>query len=59
VQHGGAWLVQQSDLSAQGLAERLRTLNREQLLACAQHAFEQRKTNATREVVMACEELLA
>lgn len=55
----GAWLVQQSDLSAQDLAERLRTLGRAQLQVCAQNAFKQRKTNATREVVMACEELLA
>ena len=53
----GAWLVQQSDLSAQDLAERLRTLGRAQLQVCAQNAFKQRKTNATREVVMACEEL--
>lgn len=58
-EHSGAWLVQQSELSAQDLAERLRTLSRAQLQACAQNAFEQRKTNATREVVMACEELLA
>ncbi len=55
----GAWLVHQSDLSAQDLAERLRTLGRAQLQVCAQNAFKQRKTNATREVVMACEELLA
>jgi len=55
----GAWLVQQSDLSAQDLTERLRTLGRAQLQVCAQNAFKQRKTNATREVVMACEELLA
>lgn len=55
----GAWLVQQSDLSVQDLAERLRTLGRAQLQVCAQNAFKQRKTNATREVVMACEELLA
>ena len=58
-EHSGAWLVQQSELTAQDLAQRLRTISRAQLQACAQHAFEQRKTNATREVVMACEELLA
>lgn len=57
--HDGAWLVQQSELTAQNLAERLRTISRAQLQTCAQNAFEQRKTNATREVVMACEELLA
>ena len=59
VQHGGGWLVQQADLSAATLAERLQTLDRSQLLACAQKAHEQKKTNATREVVMACEELAA
>ncbi len=59
VQQGGGWVVQQSDLSVQDLATRLRTLDRETLKQCAQRAFEQRKTNATREVVMACEELLA
>jgi UDP-N-acetylglucosamine--N-acetylmuramyl-(pentapeptide) pyrophosphoryl-undecaprenol N-acetylglucosamine transferase len=32
-------------------------LTREALLACAEKAHEQKKTNATREVVMACEEL--
>ena len=58
-EHDGAWLVQQSELTAQNLAERLRTISRAQLQTCAQNAFEQRKTNATREVVMACEELLA
>jgi UDP-N-acetylglucosamine--N-acetylmuramyl-(pentapeptide) pyrophosphoryl-undecaprenol N-acetylglucosamine transferase len=57
VQHGGGWLVQQADLSAASLAERLQNLDRSQLLACAQKAHEQKKTNATREVVMACEEL--
>ena len=59
VQHGGGWLVQQADLTAENLAERLRQLDRSQLLACAQNAYEQKKTNATREVVMACEELAA
>jgi UDP-N-acetylglucosamine--N-acetylmuramyl-(pentapeptide) pyrophosphoryl-undecaprenol N-acetylglucosamine transferase len=59
VQNGGGWLVQQADLTAANLAERLQNLDRSQLLACAQKAHEQRKTNATREVVMACEELAA
>lgn len=57
VEHGGAWLVPQADLSAELLAQRLMRLTREELLDCAQKAYEQRKTNATREVVMACEEL--
>jgi len=56
---GGAWLVPQAELSAPMLAERLMGLNREALLACAEKAYTQRKTNATREVVMACEELAA
>ena len=59
VQHGGGWLVQQSELTAESLAARLQNLDRSQLLACAQKAHEQKKTNATREVVMACEELAA
>ena len=59
VEAGGAWLVTQSDLTAQMLAERLAGLHRETLLACAERAYAQRKTNATREVVMACEELAA
>lgn len=59
VQHGGGWLVQQSDLTAEALAERLSGLTREGLLDCAQKAYERKKTNATREVVMACEELAA
>ena len=59
VQNGGGWLVQQADLTAANLAEQLQNLDRSQLLACAQKAHEQRKTNATREVVMACEELAA
>jgi UDP-N-acetylglucosamine--N-acetylmuramyl-(pentapeptide) pyrophosphoryl-undecaprenol N-acetylglucosamine transferase len=59
VAHGGGWLVPQSELTAQGLADRLAGLSRDTLLACAQKAHEQKKTNATREVVMACEELAA
>jgi len=57
VEQGGGWLLPQAQLSAQGLADRLQQLNRAELLACAQRAHQQRKTNATREVVMACEEL--
>ena len=59
VEAGGAWVVSQSDLTAQMLAERLMGLHRETLLACAENAYGQRKTNATREVVMVCEELAA
>lgn len=59
VQHGAGWLVPQAELTAEGLAERLTDFTRECLLDCAQKAYEQKKTNATREVVMACEELAA
>lgn len=59
VEHGGGWLIPQVELTAASLAERLQNLDRIQLLACAQKAHEQKKTNATREVVMACEELAA
>jgi UDP-N-acetylglucosamine--N-acetylmuramyl-(pentapeptide) pyrophosphoryl-undecaprenol N-acetylglucosamine transferase len=59
VAHGGGWLVQQSQLSAQSLAEQLAGLKRESLLALAEKAYEQKKTNATRDVVMACKELTA
>nr|WP_315135282.1 undecaprenyldiphospho-muramoylpentapeptide beta-N-acetylglucosaminyltransferase [uncultured Limnohabitans sp.] len=57
VAQGGGWLVPQAELTAQALADRLAGLSRESLLACAEKAYEQKKTNATREVVMACEEL--
>lgn len=59
VQHGAGWLVPQAELTAEALAQRLTGLTREHLLNCAQKAYEQKKTNATREVVMACEELAA
>ena len=59
VEQGGGWLLPQADLTAQGLAERLQRIQRNELLACAQRAYQQRKTNATREVVVACEELAA
>jgi UDP-N-acetylglucosamine--N-acetylmuramyl-(pentapeptide) pyrophosphoryl-undecaprenol N-acetylglucosamine transferase len=57
VAHGGGWLVPQAELTAHTLAEQLAGLSRDTLLACAQKAHEHKKTNATREVVMACEEL--
>jgi UDP-N-acetylglucosamine--N-acetylmuramyl-(pentapeptide) pyrophosphoryl-undecaprenol N-acetylglucosamine transferase len=59
VAHGGGWLVPQAELTAQNLADRLMNLNRETLRDVAQKAHAQKKTNATREVVMACEELVA
>ena len=59
VEHGGGWLLPQAELSAQALAQRLQALDRSTLLDCAQRAHQQRKMNATREVVRACEELAA
>jgi UDP-N-acetylglucosamine--N-acetylmuramyl-(pentapeptide) pyrophosphoryl-undecaprenol N-acetylglucosamine transferase len=59
VAQGGGWLMPQADLSAQALADLISGMTRERLLTCAEKAFEQKKTNATREVVMACEELTA
>ena len=59
VDAGGGWLVPQAALSAEDLAARLTSLTRTELLACAEKAHMQKKTNATREVVMACEELVA
>jgi len=57
VDQGGGWLKPQAELTAEGLAQWLQSLDRAQLLACAERAYQQRKTNATREVVVACEEL--
>ena len=59
VASGGGWLVPQAELTAQSLAERLTALSRDILLDVAQKAHAQKKTNATREVVRACEELAA
>lgn len=59
VEQGGGWLLPQSELTAQTLALRLQQTTRQQLLDCAQKAHQQRKMMATREVVMACEELAA
>ena len=59
VASGGGWMTPQAELTPQNLADRLATLTRETLLDMAQKAYAQKKTNATREVVMACEELVA
>jgi UDP-N-acetylglucosamine--N-acetylmuramyl-(pentapeptide) pyrophosphoryl-undecaprenol N-acetylglucosamine transferase len=57
VASGGGWLTPQDELTPQNLAERLSALSRENLLDVAQKAHAQKKKNATREVVMACEDL--
>jgi len=59
VEQGGGWLVPQAELTPQSLADQLQKLTRAELLQRAQNAYQQRKTNATREVVVACEELAA
>jgi UDP-N-acetylglucosamine--N-acetylmuramyl-(pentapeptide) pyrophosphoryl-undecaprenol N-acetylglucosamine transferase len=57
VDAGGGWLVQQRDLTAQFLAQLLQGLDRAELLRRAQAAKTQQKTDATAQVVAACEEL--
>ncbi len=57
VKQGAGWLMPQAHLTPEVLAERLATLSREELLACAEKAWALKKTEATREVVAACEAL--
>lgn len=57
VANEGGWLVQQRELTAQGLAAVLRNTERPELLRRATEAKKMQKTNATHEVVTACEEL--
>ena len=59
VNAGGGWLVQQSDLTPEGLAKMLLNSERTVLVDIAEKAKNMRKINATREVVAACEELSA
>lgn len=59
VEEGGGWLMPQADLTAEALANRLQSLTRHDLLMAAQKVHAKKKTNATREVVMVCEELTA
>jgi len=57
VDAGGGWLVQQADLTARSLADMLLNMERPALLERALKAKNMQKTQATREVVSACEEL--
>jgi UDP-N-acetylglucosamine--N-acetylmuramyl-(pentapeptide) pyrophosphoryl-undecaprenol N-acetylglucosamine transferase len=57
VDAGGAWLVQQNELTPAALAERLTTVTREQLIEMAQKAKQMKKTEAVQAVVAACEQL--
>ncbi|WP_310637246.1 undecaprenyldiphospho-muramoylpentapeptide beta-N-acetylglucosaminyltransferase [Delftia acidovorans] len=59
VDAGGGWLMQQSALTAQSLAEMLQNMQRATLLERAGKAMKMQKTDATAEVVAACEELAA
>ena len=59
VKQGAGWLMPQSQLTPEALAERLASLTREELLACAEKAWALKKTEATREVGAACEALAA
>ena len=56
---GGGWLVQQSDLTPEGLVKMLLNSERPALVEIAEKAKNMQKINATREVVAACEELAA
>jgi UDP-N-acetylglucosamine--N-acetylmuramyl-(pentapeptide) pyrophosphoryl-undecaprenol N-acetylglucosamine transferase len=57
VEAGGAWLVPQTEFTPQLLADRLRALNRGQLMEMASKAKQMEKTQAVAAVVAACEQL--
>ncbi len=57
VDAGGGWLLPQRELTPEGLATLLQSLDRAQLIARAQVAKSLQKTEATTEVVAACEAL--
>ena len=57
VEAGGAWLVQQNELTPAALAAKLAAVTREQLIEMAQKAKQMQKTEAVQAVVAACEQL--
>ena len=57
VDAGGGWLVQQRDLTAEGLASLIQGTDRSELLRKAQAAQTVARTSATADMVQACEEL--
>jgi UDP-N-acetylglucosamine--N-acetylmuramyl-(pentapeptide) pyrophosphoryl-undecaprenol N-acetylglucosamine transferase len=57
VDKGGGWLVQQRDLTPEWLAHLLQVVERGELIQRAMAAKSMQKTNATAEVVAACEAL--
>ena len=58
VDQEGGWLLQQSALTPQSLADMLKKTERVELLRRAQRAKSMQKINATHDVVAACEELV-
>ncbi len=59
VDAGGGWLMPQTELKAQDLADRLQFLTRRTLLACAEKAYAVRQVDAVTKLVAACEQLAA
>jgi UDP-N-acetylglucosamine--N-acetylmuramyl-(pentapeptide) pyrophosphoryl-undecaprenol N-acetylglucosamine transferase len=57
VEAGGAWLIQQADLTPRMLADRLMSVTREELAEVALKAKQMQKTDAVQAVVAACEQL--
>lgn len=57
VEAGGGWLVPQGELTPEKLADMLKNLDRGELLRRAQAAKKMQKTEATGDIVAACEEL--
>lgn len=57
VDAGGGWLVQQRELTPESLAAMLTTLTRDELLQRAVAAKKLQKTQATEQMVAACEDL--
>lgn len=57
VDAGGGWLVQQRDLTPEGLARLIQGTDRSELLRKAQAAQKVARTSATADMVQACEEL--
>ncbi|MBC5765494.1 undecaprenyldiphospho-muramoylpentapeptide beta-N-acetylglucosaminyltransferase [Ramlibacter albus] len=55
--NGGGWLIQQKDLTPQKLADFISNLKRDELLQRAVAAKKMQKTEATADIVSACEEL--
>lgn len=58
VEHGGGWLMPQTELTPTGLAQFLQQATRENLLACASTARRYARLDAASQVVDACEELV-